>query len=200
MRGWDPHLSWGAWWRRSSQEWVIPSPLLLVTARQMFTSGPGRQHTEIYFRLDIILVWRMLFSSAVWWESLTRGPGIVVMQDTTDSLNSDHLLSAISVCPTEPDSSSVRVRYISNIQSTFTFAWEEILENIGEYFISIFHFSHADNQRAVHIILTDYKMVEIISDCSVFVMSVLYIESTRTHMKAMVMILINLLLRFLHNS
>ena len=114
MRGWDPHLSWGAWWRRSSQEWVIPSPLLLVTVRQMFTSGPGRQDKtqNIYFRLEIILLSRMLFSSAVWRVSRARGGGIVVMQDNTDTRDSHHLLRAISVCPTQPDTSSVVSEFV----------------------------------------------------------------------------------------
>ena len=58
--------------------------------------------------------------------------------------------------------------------------------NIGKYFICLFYLSHADNQRAVHIILTDYKMVEIINDCSVFVMAVLSVCIEWTHMKAVV--------------
>ena len=164
---WEAEISLGLWWagpRRSSREWVIPSPLLLVTlptTADVSTWGPGRPRTaHIYFRLKIILVWRMLLLVWSLVASVTWGDGgIVVMQDNTDT---HHLLSAISVWPHHQTPSSVRVRYINNIQSTFTVAWEEILENIGKYFVVLFFISHADNQRALHITLNDYKMDEII--------------------------------------
>ena len=66
------------------------------------------------------------------------------------------------------------------------------MENIGKYFVVLFFISHADNQRALHITLNDYKMDEIIIDCSVFVMSPLLYCIMATHMKARVIILIEL--------
>ena len=60
-----------------------------------------------------ILDWKLFSSeeccfrllSAVWRVSRARGGGIVVMQDNTDTRDSHHLLRAISVCPTQPDTS-----------------------------------------------------------------------------------------------
>ena len=95
-------------------------------------------------------------------SSPTLRDGIVVMQDRTDS---NHLLSAISVCWPRPDTFlyRVRVRYINSILSTFTFSWE--YWETCRYLTYIYIFSLATDQ--LYLLNCNVSDEMMLSDCPV---------------------------------